>query len=198
MLKQLDDVGRVTWATRVKQLLYTYGFGYIWLSQDVGDAQAFVYTFRCRLTDCMRQNWNASINDSSRCDTYKHFKSQLDVEKYISVDIPFFLRKAFARFRCSNHKLKIETGRHDGIIREARICDFCHLHSNILVIENEYHAFFCCPKYSDLRIQLLASWYTRGDSEVDFYRLMACTEITTIRSIAKFIYCILKRMDANL
>ena len=46
------------------------------------------------------------ITVSSRCDTYKEFKALLNVEKYLCIDIPFFLRKAFARFRCSSHKIQ--------------------------------------------------------------------------------------------
>ncbi len=88
MLKQLDDAGRVTWAIHIKQLLFRYGFGYIWLSQDVGDIEVFVCTFKTRISDCMRQNWNTNIWDSTRCDTYKFFKSQLSPEKYICTDMP--------------------------------------------------------------------------------------------------------------
>ena len=46
MLKSLDDVGRRTWATSVKDLLFRYGFGYVWVSQDVGDINVFIYTFK--------------------------------------------------------------------------------------------------------------------------------------------------------
>ena len=58
-----------------QNVLFTYGFGYIWIAQDVGDIGMFKPQFKQRLTDCMTQRWHADISGSSRCDTYKEFKS---------------------------------------------------------------------------------------------------------------------------
>ena len=41
MQKSLDDVGRRTWSTYVKNLLFLYDFGYVWISQDVENANNF-------------------------------------------------------------------------------------------------------------------------------------------------------------
>ena len=46
MLKSLDDVGRICWATKIKNLLYKYDFGFVWLSQDVGNINQFIRLFR--------------------------------------------------------------------------------------------------------------------------------------------------------
>ena len=98
----------------------------------------FISQFKQRLTDCMTQRWHADISESSRCDTYKNFKSLLNVEKYLCIDIPFSLRKAFARFRCSSHKFNIELCRHRGIDRADRVCLYCINNHNFLVVEDEY------------------------------------------------------------
>ena len=37
MLKRFDDIGRINWVTKVREILFQYGFGYVWLWQDVGD-----------------------------------------------------------------------------------------------------------------------------------------------------------------
>ena len=37
MLKRLDDVGRKTWASSIQSLLYRFGFGYAWVTQEVGN-----------------------------------------------------------------------------------------------------------------------------------------------------------------
>ena len=37
MLKRLDDAGRITWATYIKKLLFRYGFGVVWIEQQVGN-----------------------------------------------------------------------------------------------------------------------------------------------------------------
>ena len=90
----------------------------------------------------MKQNWHSSIDDSPRCDTYKYFKTLLNPERYLCVDLPFLHKKATARFRCSSHKLKIKIGRHQIIDRENRYCPYCQTIENVFVLENEYHVFF--------------------------------------------------------
>ena len=124
MLKSLDEAGRHTWASNVRSLLYMYGFGYAWIAQEIGNEKIFVSQFKVRLTDCMKQNWHSDINESSRCDSYKEFKTLPSVERYLSMDMRFYLRKAFARFRTSSHKLSIEIGRHHNITRADQICIF--------------------------------------------------------------------------
>ena len=42
MLKYLDDIGRRTWATNVKNLLFLYGFGNVWISREVGNVNQFI------------------------------------------------------------------------------------------------------------------------------------------------------------
>ena len=151
MLKSLDEAGRHTWASNVRSLLYIYGFGYAWIAQEIGNEKIFVSQFKVRLTDCMKQNCHSDINESSRCDSYKELKTLLNVERYLSMDMQFYLRKAFARFRTSSHKLSIEIGRNHNITRADRICIFCFNQSNTITIEDEYHAFFTCPKFDAQR-----------------------------------------------
>ena len=86
--------------------------------------------------------------------------------------MPFFLRKAFVRFRCSNHKLSIEIGRHRGIDRADRICIYCFNQLNSYIVEDEYHVFFICSKYKSIQDEFLHTWYQSGDSINDFYNLV--------------------------
>ena len=48
------------------------------------------------------------------------------------------------KIRISNHKLRIETGRYNQTFRNDRFCPIC----NSGIIEDEFHFFFNCPKYS--------------------------------------------------
>ena len=36
MLKQLYDAGRRPWASYIRELLFLFGFGYVWVAQCVG------------------------------------------------------------------------------------------------------------------------------------------------------------------
>ena len=115
MLKAHDDSGKNNWATNIKNMLFEYGFGYAWIFQEIGNVNLFIYLFKQRLVDCYTQKWRNDINASNRCLHYKNFKSLLNVEKYLLLDIPFVYKRSFSKFRCSNHKLTIETGRHINI-----------------------------------------------------------------------------------
>ena len=47
--------------------------------------------------------------------------------KYVYLLINIFMSgKKFAKFRCSSHNFLIETGRHLGIPREERYCQYCY------------------------------------------------------------------------
>lgn len=63
MLRNLDTVGRVTWATKVKDLLYLYGLGYVWFYENVGDEEIFI---KQRLIDCSKQEWSGKLNESGK------------------------------------------------------------------------------------------------------------------------------------
>jgi len=39
---QFNDLGRQTWTSHVKELLFKYGFGFVWVSQDIGDINLFL------------------------------------------------------------------------------------------------------------------------------------------------------------
>ena len=56
MLKSLDEIDNVTWATSFKQLLYRFGFGIVWLSQGVRNPELFLSNFKQSLEDCMQRN----------------------------------------------------------------------------------------------------------------------------------------------
>ena len=71
MLLRLDESGRTTWATHVRNLLFSYGFGYVWISQEVGNSHWFINVFRQRIIDCSIQRWSSKLVDSSKADTYR-------------------------------------------------------------------------------------------------------------------------------
>ena len=86
-------------ATKVKQLLFEYGFGFVRISQDFGDCNLFV---RMRLVKYYTQRWHGHVLDSSRCYHYKYFKSMLNVKQYQCINIPLKFKTALENFRYSN------------------------------------------------------------------------------------------------
>ena len=111
----------------MRYLLCRYGFGYVWLSQGVGDTISFIRIFKERLKDNLLQEWYSDVNESSKTYYYKSFKCILEMETYLSLDIPTKFIKQFSKFRCSAHNLLVERGRHIGIPYQQHICPFCSL-----------------------------------------------------------------------
>ena len=124
MLRSLTEAGRITWASHVKSLLFQNGFGYAWIANTVGNVNNFISIFQRRIKDISLQNWQRNINDSPKTNYYKHFKSSLDVERYLFIDLSYIKRKTLANFRCCSHNLMIEKGRHLNIERERESIDF--------------------------------------------------------------------------
>ena len=149
MLFQIDNAGRDTWATSVKQLLYSFGFGYVWLAQGAGD-QLFLNTFKQRLIDFYSQTIHSEIELMSKGNHYQNFKSLLTEEKYLSINLSYDLKKVLANFRCSCHQLMIEKGRHLGIDKALRYCSLCPT-LNVRVVEHELHFFLYCNFYENIR-----------------------------------------------
>ena len=91
----------------MKALLYKYGFGYVWEANTVGDINRFVDVFKQRLKDCCLQAWHSDICESPKSIYYSTFKEILEIEIYLTIDLPYLLRKVFEKFQCSGHSLMI-------------------------------------------------------------------------------------------
>ena len=70
--------------------------------------------------------WLNQIENSSRGEFYGIFKNEFNLEKYLLKLIPHE-RNMITKFRCSNSKLPIETGRWSMTPREERICHLCNV-----------------------------------------------------------------------
>jgi hypothetical protein len=67
-------------------------------------------------------------------------------------------RIAMTKFRLSYHRMNIELGRYNNVIKENHICNVCQKFNNENIFNCEYHAFCKCAKY-DVRPIYLFSWY---------------------------------------
>lgn len=192
MLKSLEEAGKMTWAGEIKSLLFTYGFGYAWISQDVGNSNIFINLFSERVKDCYRQNWLASINASPKAEYYQHYKSLLDVETYLTLNLSFKFRNALAKFRCSTHSLMIEKGRHTGLDRIYRNCPIC-LQRNIYTVEDEYHFLMICPEYDLIRYEFFPENMLVNICLDKFYKFVSSKNEETVTSLGKYLYYAFER-----
>lgn len=185
MLKSLDETGKHTWATCVKDLLTRNGFGHVWLEQGVGDINSFLSLFKERAIDNYKQEWYGLMHDQSKLSLYCTYKSMLEPEKYLLYLTHKYIR-ALARFRSSCHKLEIEVGRYNGVLLENRICKLCEKEGHIF-IEDEYHFLLICPSLYNEREMYIPSYYRTDVNFEKFMNIMSTDIKELIQCVALYI-----------
>jgi hypothetical protein len=71
-------------------------------------------------------------------------------QSYLQVITNVQLKQSLSRFRCSNHHLEVECGRHakpESVPRRDRVCRLCSLGA----VEDEDHLLLVCPAHHDIR-----------------------------------------------
>jgi hypothetical protein len=92
--------------------------------------------------------WKTRIGDPAiekKLTLYAKTKQSFEITKY--TELPFRDRQMISKFLCVSHKLQVETGRHQNIPRENRICKLCNLNK----VEDEEHFILECPAYTEVR-----------------------------------------------
>jgi hypothetical protein len=182
-------IGKTNWASKIKDILCMYGFGWAWESQSVPDVAVFLNDFCERVRDCELQRWSDEISKVSKLSTYNLFKESRGEELYLTLNLPRRLLTTFARFRTGSHNLQIEVGRRYNLAREDRLCKFCGENENINVVEDEYHVLLECSCFSDIR-----NWYIgKHVSAVNLYNfvnIMKSKDRSCILDVSHFIHTI--------
>ena len=183
VLYNYNNSGKITWATKVKLLLCSTGFGHVWINQGVGNIELFLSDFKQRLYDMSLQGWNENTSNMSKLSVYCNFKQELKFEPYLlCLNITKF-RKCLTRFRCSSHKLAIERLR-GTTVRENRICTYCKQNS-ICVVEDEYHFLLVCPLYQHIRQIYMPNVINNLNT---FTNLLSSSNVDILRNLSTFIY----------
>ena len=150
----------------------------------MGNETVFLKLFKQRCIDIDMQCWTNDLSNSSRLATYCIFKKELILEQYLTcVDKPIF-RIALCKFRTSSHLLKIEVGRWNNIPKKDRICDFCNLN----VIEDEFHFLLVCPKFIDLRMKYIPSYYFNPPVIYKFKTILSSQNTSILRKLGRYIF----------
>ena len=193
MLRNLDEVGRITWATHVRKLLYMHGFGYVWFYENVGDEVLFFKQLKQRLIDCSVQDWSSKLNDSEKAQHYRYIMPTFGLANYLKFDIPLKFRISLSKLRCSVHDLMVETGRHNEMNYETRICKLCSLSK----VEDEFHFIMECPFYCNLRRKYLPTLMETTLTLEAFYNLF-CMPKEVITDLSKFIHYAFKHRSEGI
>ena len=137
----------LTWPKRIENTLSEIGMLENFLLKTVNTNHV---AFQ-RMCDIFHQDSFSQIRDvKSKLRTYSIFKDKIGYEEYLSSIHNIQDRVAFTKLRLSNHRLRIEVGRHNGIPKHMRTCPFCPTH-----IEDEIHFLLECKTFQSHRNDLI-------------------------------------------
>ena len=147
----LSDTNRPCWATDLKQALFTFGFGDVWMAQGAGNWDGFKHDFKWRSEAIEYQNWYGCVQNFGNLRTYKLCKFEQTVEWYLTLDLPRKIVNSIVRFRGGLLRIGINEGRYENIPYLERICKLCNSNE----IDDESHFLFRCTTLSTFRLPLL-------------------------------------------
>jgi len=179
---------RKCWLINVKQMLYEYGFGYVWEQQSTIENNTFIKIFKQRLIDNFYQTWFANKANSEVLNLYNIVKTNFGYESYLDILSPE-LRVYLSRIRLSAHSLAIQTGRfgRNRIPRAERYCVFCNTND----IEDEFHFIIKCQCYVTLRKKYIKEYFYKRPSMVKFLELLKSDDKKCLTNLANYLKCAL-------
>jgi hypothetical protein len=183
MLLRLQRQNYNTWACDVRNVLFKFGFGIVWEAQSVGNVKAFIAEFKLRLVDCFKQDWKSALESHNFYYVYSSFKRDVVCCDYLFATRNMFVRKTFTRFRIGVSPLKSNFLQFNPERQRDGDCPFCPN-----TMETELHMLLICPRYDDLREQLIPQKYTRHPSLFKFVLLMTNHNVGISSNLVYFVY----------
>ena len=146
---------------------------------------------------CFDKNWSKDKSESSRgkkgnskSRTYKEFKQDLKLEKYLTCVSVRAHRIVLTKLRTSAHQLRIETGKYQKLEEAERKCLLCDLGE----IESEIHFLTRRPFFYKRRknffnfvSKVIQNFYNL-EAEKQFLSLMSCENETVLRKLGQFVF----------
>ena len=118
------------------------------------------------LSDLYIQEWDTKVISSSKGKTYSIFKNDINFENYL-IKLNKKHWSTLLKFRLSNHRLPVETGRRDNIPLEERKCNLCEKND----IGDEFHYLFVCSHFNSDRKQFLKPYFYKRPNMIKFKEL---------------------------
>ena len=161
---------------------------FVWDNQGTFNSSSLIVCIKVKLKERFISYWTKSINSEVGMDklrTYKLFKRNFEMEKYLDILPDRRQRKSLAAFRISAHKLQIERGRYVRKNVEDRLCNSCNK------IDDEIHLLCECVKYQSLRNNMFDNIYKSFNAAMSkrerFINIMTSTEENTVKSLGLFV-----------
>jgi hypothetical protein len=149
-----------------------------------------IYSIKKKLQNNYEKFWKINLNKCEKRRTYRKLKFIFRYETYISDIRNISHRNILTRFRTSNHKLHIETGRYTRPITpvENRIYPNCNSKS----VEDELHFLMYCPRFENHRRELFSNVLNYNaailSAEDKLVWILSNEDPSCVRELVKFIH----------
>ena len=131
-----------------------YGFGDVWLDQNVTNEKELITEFEIRIKDCELQTWSAKmtkmitmtkmIKTVIKLKYYCMYKEKFELEQYLLLNLPRKVKRQLSKFRIASLNLEVERGRHFNLPKEDRLCKLCGANYNRQEVECEFNFLLVC------------------------------------------------------
>ena len=172
------------WCNQIKNILFKYGFNYIWYDQYVDNVDYFLFQLKERMMGSFISEINSFLDMSPKCQFYKYMYNLHCLQFYLDRPINYVYKPYICKYRICAHNLNIEVGRYHNIDRNQRYCTMC----NTYTVEDEYHFILECKKYDNLRKKYIKGYYWRNPSAYKLIQLLSVENIKELNNLGKFLY----------
>ena len=131
-----------------------------------------------RLEDISLQNIIGMCSHSNKGSNYMILKDRWNQEQYLSILDDKYALDIF-KFRTTNHRLPVETGRFYNIPYKDRICTQCHRD-----IGDEFHYLLKCPAFDKDRKKFLLKQHIKHPNMMTFKNIMTSTNIKLLHNLS--------------
>ena len=114
--------------------------------------------------------WSNDIMSQNKLDVYSVVKQNFCAENYVKLNFKKPIRSVITQLRAGCLPIEIELGRYQNIPRDQRLCKQCTQNH----IENELHFIFYCPKFDQIRHDLLTSLNATCESNASDAKKIKC------------------------
>jgi hypothetical protein len=176
---------RFPWIHTVKYIFIKTGLINIWESHSFPNHKWLKLAVRQKLKDLFINDWASLIDQTNKCSTYKIFKHNFGIEKYLS-DTPKSYLFYIIRFRTRNHRLPVETGSWSRIDYNLRYCNKCQNQ-----LGDEFHYLFQCPFFENKRKMFIKRYFYQRPNTFKMNQLFNTQNRIEYLNLCKFVKAIL-------
>ena len=185
-----NDNHEYKWINYIEKILQDVGRCDLWTCVTIENPYATKYAIIRTLKDQYIQKWVTLMQNSSKGKLYSAFKDGITLEKYL-LTLSKNKYTSLLKFRTSNHKLPIETGRWNKTDIADRKCTICSLN----MIGDEFHYLFECPCLNTERKMFLKRRFYVRPNMHKFCQLMQSTNKITLTKLSSFVQIIMNKFS---